>query len=324
MSFSSYIELVNLQLTEFSEKNNYNDYKCNVKLDFLSFSDDEVTAEIALTHFVLVPHHSPRLLKKNIDVLTKNDVSLLRISLCNSGLEKSANDNVVFEIANSECDTGYVVENLIYYPIRVKKENVFHVKLYNEYDRLIELYVDEIETTSNFNYFVACCFHLRNMSGHEVKCLRVSSFDEESKERYEDNTPIRFSYYVPEAFHEFNDFTNWEVAVHTLFISKELIDYFKTATFVSVFAGNISFFNNFSTSRDNSVLSFFKVKYKKKSLVTALRSTNLIYYDVTKRLLDEISLSVRFLNGANVLSLPKEDVKEEMFVECVLLFRRKK
>ena len=319
MYLSSNVEVSNIVSGQFHNENNYNDFKCIVTLDFVPTFNDTFKCEIALTHITLVRIDTPKLLKKNQDVLRKANIALLRVCLLNSGLD-NLTESCVCSVP-TDFHAGKDVENLVYHKINLKHDNLFHIQLRDQNDELISLPI-EPDTISNYNYSVICLFHVRTMSFFDTKSLTLKSNSLVDKLQYELNSPINFSSSVSVLFHENEDFTGWEVALESVFISHALMHYFRNATLVRVSSGKIPFFNTHSNANDRT-LRCFVPKYSRNKSMTHMTSSTLIYFPVTERLLEEVSIEILFINGINKLYLKDDDVTDDMFVQVNLLFRRK-
>jgi hypothetical protein len=318
MNISCNIEVTNFG-ADFADSNNYNDFKNSVKLDFLPTFNDSFKCEIALTHISIVRVDIPKLLKKNQDILRKAEIGLLRVCLPNSGLD-SLIETCVCDLS-TDFLAGKNIENLIYHTINLKHDNVFYVQLRDENNDLINLPVEE-NTLPNYNYSVVCLFHIRTMSLFDTKFLTLVSNSEQDKLKYDFNTPINFAKSIPISFHDNEDFTGWEVALESVFVSHALMHYFRSATVVRVSSGKIPFFDTRSNAND-CTLRCYVPKYSRNRSMIHLTSSNLIYFPITKRLLDEISIELLFINGVNRLELEENDINDNMFVRVNLLFRRK-
>jgi hypothetical protein len=324
MSLSCQVEVCNNNLDFSKIKRDYSNFCDKVDLKFIPTKNDFVKFEIALVSLRFMKNKGKlNLLKKELPVLKDNNIGLIKVCLRNVNTESVNYDDCIYNLTSIDLLNGfYEVPRLVYFPIYVLQSNTFNVKLKNEKDDYLWLtpgpnYFDE----ENVDYTVSCVFHLRPMSLFDVKLLTLASNNEEDSEKYLRNTALRFSSSVSHFFHQNEDFTLWEVALESVFVSKSLMTVYKTARFLEVTSGDIKFFETYSNKKSLE-LARFDVQYHLTWPITCFRNKNLVFYSVTKRLLNEVSVSLNFLNGLEVMPLT-EELNDDSFSIVVLLFRRK-
>jgi hypothetical protein len=318
MGLSCHIEVTNLN-QKYYNVNTYFDFKDEFELSFLPTFNEVTKFEIALTSFTIVPTSIAALKKEDQEFLTDGSISsVIKVCLKNYVLENSS-DQCVYNVDTTKMK-GFLfkVKDLIYFPINLKYCNIFHIQLKTERDILIkfpEVFAEDI----NFSYTTVCCFHLRPMSLFDTKTLTLKSFVD--NKTFVANTPIDFSTVVSNHFHQDEDFTLWEVALKSVFLSKTLAAHFRRATVFTVGDSNIPFFT--TSNRGSNVFTRLSFIYRIKPSMLCFENENLIFYPVTKRRLDELSIKLDFYNGLNLMKLDKVQINENMYSVIILLFRRK-
>ncbi len=320
---SRYINLSNVDNTFFAQ-NNHHDFKSTVDLDFLSL-EEELKCEIALTYFEVVPILPSRIKKWSkiySHYLKIANLDLIRVCLIDSGLTTDLSDNCIAEL-RPVFDVGTHIKFPTYFPIVLKKHNIFQVKLLTAQNNNLKL---PVRFRGNINYVISCSFHIRTMSFSDTKFLRLISDDKEDKKNYPNNKPLSFTSTIYPSFHQRDDFTSWQVALDSLYVSRALMTYFKNASFIQVCGGEQPFFDPMCSYETAPSLREFscdvKLKRDNKSMFV-FRCHQPIYFNVQKRYLDEITLNVVFKSGPFDMELKEEDITDQMFVRINLLFRRK-
>ncbi len=172
----------------------------------------------------------------------------------------------------------------------------------------------------DYLYCTRCVFHIRSMSILQTKVLRLRSDIEANIAFYPRNNPLKFISKVYHSFHLNEDFTQYEVAIESIFISKAIMQQVKLATLCIVICGRQKSFVD--TGQTNQVMyNSVKIKNPRKIKSLYIKPNNLIYFSVTKRLLDEIPIEIRFYSGVSRLNIDNFD--KNMFTIANLIFRRK-
>ena len=334
MSISASFSLFNHD-SEFVEENEYNKFNNRLTLHFLPLFHEYINCEIALTYVEIYRKTVKKSYRSTYNLsenpLLRNKVDLLRICLPDTIISSGSNDTCLFEITPSDLSVGKHIKDLNYYPIVLKKDNLLKLELRDCKNDLISLRTVNIPTIkSNDNYSTYCAFHIRNMGVFDVKYLKLESFNEVDK-KYFDNSPVEFTSKISEMFHQNEDFTNWQVALDSVFLSFGLMNHFKEAFSFEVGGGKTPFFDIMNPNANKPWLYIFGLDVKKKltkrqrnedNSMFSFKCSNPIYFNVTKRLLDEITLTLTFY-GDNEIVLNKSDITEKMYSRINLLFRRK-
>ena len=325
MSLSCQVEVCNNNLDFDKSKRSYSDFCDKVDLSFIPTKNDFVKFEIALVSLRFMKNKGKlNILKKELPVLKDNKIGLIKVCLRNVSTEFLNYDNCIYNVSSIDLLNGfYEVPRLVYFPIYLLQNNIFNVELKNENDEYLWLtpgpnYLDE----EKVDYIVSCVFHLRPMSLFDVKLLTIASNNKEDSKKYLKNNATRFSSSVLQTFHQNEDFTLWEVALESVFVSKSLMTEYKTARFLEVTSGDIKFFETYSNKK-NFEIARFDVQYHLAWPITCFRNKNLVFYSVTKRFLDEVSVNLNFLNGLEKMTSTSKEVNEDSYVIVVFLFRRK-
>jgi hypothetical protein len=331
MSVSTSFSLFNHD-SEFLDENDYNKFINRLTLHFLPLFHEYINCEIALTYVEIyrktVPKNFRAKYNLNKNSLIRSRLDLLRICLPDTIISES-NDSCIFEISPCDLAVGKHIKDLKYYPIVLKKDNLIKLELRDCKNDLISLST-LAAVKSNENYSTYCAFHIRNMGVFDVKYLKLESFNEVDK-KYFDNTPVAFTSRISEMFHQNEDFSYWQVALDSVFLSNELMKYFKDAYSFEVGGGKTPFFDIMNPNANKPWLYIFGLDVKKKIIkrekiednsMFAFNCSNPVYFNVTKRLLDEITLTLTFY-GDNEIVLKKSDINEKMYSRINLLFRRK-
>ncbi len=321
MSISAYLELSNFSRDQFRVTNHYSDFKRSVSLDFISFATDEIKCEIALTFFQFIVFKSIRLQKSDYSVLSRNKVDLVRVCLPNSGL-LNTNDVCIREFETT-FDASKSFDDLQYFPISLRRDSTINVQLRDGQGQIIKLPRHMPDYPDNLSYFVLCHFHVRPMSLFDVKCLRLYSADERNKVLFSDNNCYSYKSAVSAFFHDDDDFTGWEVALQSVAISKEMMKHFKDATQMNVKCGRTQFYDTLSDINSQILRSFATPQKLNRRTTTYFEVNTPIYFNVTKRLLDEISIKIVFFNGSRKIILKDSEITDDMYSRVTLLFRRK-
>lgn len=332
MSLSYSFSLTNYG-SEFYEENNYNKFNDRLTLHFLPLFHEYIKCEIAITYVEINRKSIPRKFKlwRNLidSPLSKSRLDLLRICLPDAILQNDSNDSCILELTPSELSVGKNIKYLKYYPIVLKKDNVIRFELKDCKNNLITLKTLP-DLQSNLNYFIYCSFHLRAMGIFDIKYLNLCSLNEEDK-KYFDNTPVEFTTKISKMFHENEDFTNWQVALDSVMISYELMNYFKNAISFEVGGGKTPFFDIMNPNVNKPWLYTFGLDVRKKLIkrrkaedlsMFCFNCYNPVYFNVTKSLLDEITLTLSFYDD-NEIILKTSDITDGMYSRINLLFRRK-
>ncbi len=323
MLISSSVEISNFSRDEFSETNSYSDFKRRIFFDFIPSFADEVKCEIALTFFQLVVFKptSGILKKADFKVLSKHNIDLVRVCLPNCGL-LNTNDACVREF-DSDINASKSFQYLQYFPISLKRYWTLNVQLLDGKGNKIKLAKHMPNYPDNLNYFVLCHFHIKTMSLFDVKCLRLYSNEEKNKPHFADNRPDHFTSLISPLFHDDDDFTKWEVALQSVMISKMMMRHFKDATQLNVRCGSNCFYDTLSDINSQNLRSFALPQKLNRRTTTCLEVNMPIYFTVTKRLLDELSVELHFYNGPQRIILNEQDITDEMYSRVTLLFKRK-
>ena len=311
MNVSQYIFLSNIIDSDVYDDNDFNAFENNVTLDFLLNDTDEIVCEIALQFFECFQIKKNKLNSSDYDLFKKHNVELIRVCLNNHAINNFTNDNCICEL-DTNFKLNVEIQKLLYIPIVVKRKNVFSITLKNEKNKLIQLSEDCI-------YCVRCIFHLRTMSILQTKLLRLRSDDEINNKLYSENTVLKYKTKVYSSFHENEDFTKWEVAVESVFISEAILQELKEATLCVLNCGTQKSFCDSGESAQ-MLYATLQIKNKRRIRCQYIKPLNLIFFNVTKRLLDEVPVNVKFYNGATRLHLNK--YTDDMLIIVNLLFRR--
>ena len=311
MNISQNIFLSNIFDSDVYNDNEYNSFENNITLDFLPNDTDEIVCEIALQFFECFQIKNTKLNVTDYDLFKKHQVQLIRVCLNNHAINNFTNDDCVCEF-DTNFKLSIEISKLVYIPIILKRKNVFCITLKNEKNDLIQL-------SENYIYCVRCIFHLRTMSILQTKLLRLRSDNEASNQLYSENTVFKFKTKIYPSFHENEDFTKWEVAVESIFISEAILKALKTATLCVLDCGTQKSFCD-SGQSNQMLYATLQVKNSKKIRCSYIKPSNLIFFNVTKRLLDEVPVNVKFYNGATRLHL--NEYTNDMLIIVNLLFRR--
>ena len=320
MSISTQIKVCNNNDNFSSQLTDYADFNDLVDLKFLPTKTDFAKFEIALLSLKIhLRTDTGTVLKKDLNVLKDNGIGVLKV--CLSNLTSENYEDCIYFISPQELDGGFFEPTrLLYFPIFLMQNNVFNVQLRDENDDYVWLTYNEQENINGF--IVTCEFHIRPMSLFDVKVLSLDSRNYLDNSRYPNNVPYRFSSLIGAEFHQNEDFTSWEVALESVFISKAMMRMYRFATFLEVTSGDINFFETYSNKRTLE-LATFKFEFHRIYPASVFRCKNLIFYSVTKRLLDELSINLNFYNGSKNITKVNNNFTDDCFCLVVLLFRRK-
>ncbi len=313
MDTSQYIITSNVLNSEIYDNNDFNSFKNDIFLGGID-ATQEAICEVALVFFECFQIKEQALGVQDYNLFEKNNIHLLRICVQDDILHEFVTDNCIAEISTN-FKINVELSRLIYVPLLIKQNFTLHIKLLDERNQLAQL--DE-----DFIYCTRCVFHIRSMSILQTKVLRLRSDNKENIKCYPTNSPLKFISKVYYSFHGNEDYTGYQVSVESIFISKAIMQQVKKATLCILICGKGSTF--VETGQGNQIMySSIKIKNPRKIKSIYIKPQNLLYFNVTKRLLDEIPTEIRFYNGATRLKLERENITSDMFIIINLIFRRK-
>ncbi len=312
MEISQYINVSNVFDSNIYD-NDFNFFKNNISFQNILFDSlDKCLCEIGLIFFECFIFKEKPLSTVDYHIFEKKDIHLLRICLDGDNLHDFISDSCIAEIPTN-FKINLELSRPTYVPILIKPNLTLSIKLLNEKNDLVQLNQDSI-------YFTRCIFHVRTMSLLQTKILRLRSNDPNNNEIYPTNTPLEFISKIYHSFHQSEDHTSFQIGLDSIFISKAIMQKMKNATLCTLIPGQ----GYVDTGQVNEMFySSIKIKNSKKIKSIYLKPNNVIFFNITRRLLDEFPVHLKFFNGATHLKLDKSDVTEDMFILVNFIFRRK-
>lgn len=193
----------------------------------------------------------------------------------------------------------------VYYPMLTDNLSSFHISIEDDkgtniqvetYETTIQVVLaDEeglnipVQTVDQISKPVTCVFHLRPMSFLQQKLLRTAS--NANIAIFPSNEPFCYKNQISSLFHEFNDYTEWEIALESVFIDSRAHRKVREATTMLISVDIIK--EQMSSNEKNNVIDRIPCKYTVGNTFSYHPLPH-HFVDINARLLDQISISIDF------------------------------
>lgn len=226
----------------------------------------------------------------------------------------------------------------IYYPMFTDNLNCFHISLQDEKGKLIEVdtYEESIQvfvgdgqgnnisvlTLEKKNKQVVCVLHLRAMSFTQHKVIRTTSISDVNF--FPSNNPFCYKNKISPIMHEHNDYTDWEIALESIFIDHRVMKKVKDASTILISLDVIK--EQMQCDGKSYVLDRIPAKYVDKKTFSYTPLPN-HFVDINVRLLSQITVKLDFYANDNSLTeteiVWQEAEKKKATVIVNFLLRKK-
>jgi hypothetical protein len=170
---------------------------------------------------------------------------------------------------------------ITFYKLKNKEINRLHISLQNEFGEDITIGTKK----------TVIKFQIRECTPYKMKYIQLVS--NEDINLYPNNNPIEFTNVVSEQWHQNIDFTNWEVALHSIFLTNNIIKKFDNMYIFNIYT-DINGSILMKTGNINSLEDIpIKVKELEENKIQKYVPSILQFHPIERKTLDKITVQIQ-------------------------------